>query len=126
MEQPIKSAEVRALKTGVVIMLAATVVAFCSGVSAGPVTNQDQSTPAQLTQTNLQKLIQSARYLYETGRYDGAEAVLKDVLKNDPSNKTAPYYLDLVKEARFPAQPGAPDVTWRGDRRALGSRRLSP
>jgi general secretion pathway protein D len=46
-------------------------------------------------------LVQDAKLLYEMGKYDRAEAVLKEVLKRDPSNRAAPYYLDLLKEARF-------------------------
>jgi len=30
-----------------------------------------------------------------------AEAILVQVMKEDPSNRTAPYYLDLIKEAQF-------------------------
>lgn len=47
--------------------------------------------------------VQNAKLLYEMGKYDQAEDILNKILKEDPSNKTAPYYLDLVKEARFAA-----------------------
>jgi type II secretory pathway component GspD/PulD (secretin) len=47
--------------------------------------------------------VQNAKLLYEMGKYDEAEAILVEVLKVDPANKPAPYYLDLVKEARFAA-----------------------
>lgn len=45
--------------------------------------------------------VQNAKLLYEMGKYDDAEAILNQALKADPSNKTASYYLDLIKEARF-------------------------
>lgn len=47
--------------------------------------------------------VQNAKLLYEMGKYDEAEVILKQIMKADPSNKTAPYYLDLVKEAQFAA-----------------------
>lgn len=46
-------------------------------------------------------LVQNAKVLYEMGKYDKAEALLKEVLKRDPSNRQAPYYRDLLQEARF-------------------------
>jgi type II secretory pathway component GspD/PulD (secretin)/tetratricopeptide (TPR) repeat protein len=45
--------------------------------------------------------VQNAKFLYEMGKYDEAEAILVQVVKDDPSNRTAPYYLDLIKEARY-------------------------
>jgi general secretion pathway protein D len=54
-------------------------------------------------QVELATKIQNAKLLYEMGKYDEAEVILREVLKADPGNKTAPYYLDLVKEARFGA-----------------------
>ena len=51
--------------------------------------------------------VQNAKLLYEMGKYTNSEAILKQVLKEDPSNKTAPYYLDLVKEALFAANARA-------------------
>lgn len=47
--------------------------------------------------------IQDAKLLYEMGKYDEAKVILVKVLHDDPSNKTAPYYLDLIKEAQFAA-----------------------
>jgi tetratricopeptide (TPR) repeat protein len=51
--------------------------------------------------------VQNAKLLYEMGKYNDAEVILLQVLKEDPSNKTAPYYLDLVKEARYAADARA-------------------
>jgi general secretion pathway protein D len=50
---------------------------------------------------DIATMVQNAKLLYEMGKYDEAEGVLKLVLKRDPSNRAAPYYLDLLKEARF-------------------------
>ena len=51
--------------------------------------------------------VQNAKLLYEMGKYDRAELILIHVIKEDPDNKTAPYYLDLVKEAKFAANARA-------------------
>lgn len=45
--------------------------------------------------------IQNAKFLYEAGKYDEAEAKLNEVTKREPGNSAAYYYLDLVKEARY-------------------------
>lgn len=58
--------------------------------------------------------IQNAKLLYEMGKYDEAEAILTGVLKTDPSNRTAPYYLDLIKEARFSAGARARESVAKG------------
>ena len=54
-------------------------------------------------QIDIGTKIQNAKLLYEMGKFDDAEIVLNQVMKLDPANKTAPYYLDLVKEARYAA-----------------------
>ncbi|HEX3720771.1 MAG TPA: M56 family metallopeptidase [Verrucomicrobiae bacterium] len=41
--------------------------------------------------------IQNAKLLYETGKLDAAKAIFLQVLRDDPANPTAPYYLDLIK-----------------------------
>jgi general secretion pathway protein D len=45
--------------------------------------------------------VQNAKFLYEMGKYDEAEVILVQVVKDDPANRSAPYYLDLIKEARY-------------------------
>ena len=45
--------------------------------------------------------VQNAKILYEMGKYDESEAILVEVMREDASNRTAPYYLDLIKEARY-------------------------
>jgi tetratricopeptide (TPR) repeat protein len=50
---------------------------------------------------DLATRVQNAKFLYHMGKYDEAEAILIQVVKNEPSNRSAPYYLDLIKEARY-------------------------
>jgi type II secretory pathway component GspD/PulD (secretin)/tetratricopeptide (TPR) repeat protein len=45
--------------------------------------------------------VQNAKFLYEMGKFNEAEAILVQVVKDDPSNRSAPYYLDLIKEGRY-------------------------
>jgi general secretion pathway protein D len=61
----------------------------------------------QKQKVEVSTMVQNAKLLYEMGKYKEAEDILLQVLKIDPSNKTAPYYLDLVKEARFAANARA-------------------
>src|SRR5665213_334262 len=49
----------------------------------------------------LATMVQNAKLLYEMGKYAESEVMLKEVLKRDPSNRQAPYYLDLIREATF-------------------------
>ncbi len=68
----------------------------------------DQPTPMR---TNLEEnaspgidiatRVQNGKFLYEMGKYDESEKLLKQVLKDAPNNRTVPYYLDLIKEARY-------------------------
>src|SRR5262249_2335201 len=46
-------------------------------------------------------LVQDAKLLYEAGKYDDAMDKLRIVLKSDPDNKPAFYYVDLIMEQRF-------------------------
>ena len=50
---------------------------------------------------NASTLVQTGRLLYEMGRLDDAETNLLKALELDPANSAAPYYLDLLKEARY-------------------------
>ena len=47
------------------------------------------------------KLVQDGKLLYEAGRYDEAEAKLRLAMKQDPQNRGAVYYLDLVMEKKY-------------------------
>ncbi|MGA2540607.1 MAG: hypothetical protein ABSG78_03475 [Verrucomicrobiota bacterium] len=53
------------------------------------------------TNKHVATLVQNGRLLYEMGRLDEAEKVLLQALAIDPANAAAPYYLDLLKEARY-------------------------
>jgi beta-lactamase regulating signal transducer with metallopeptidase domain len=55
--------------------------------------------------------VKNAKHLYELGKIDEAEAMLRQVLKDDPSNRSAKYYLDLIKEARYAESQRAPKPT---------------
>jgi tetratricopeptide (TPR) repeat protein len=46
-------------------------------------------------------LVQDAKLLYEAGQYDAAIEKLKIVIKNDPDNKAAFYYLDIIMNKRY-------------------------
>jgi tetratricopeptide (TPR) repeat protein len=46
-------------------------------------------------------LVQEGKLLYEMGQFDQAEKIFVQVVKDDPSNGSAPYFLDLIKEARY-------------------------
>jgi len=46
------------------------------------------------------QLVQDGRFFYEMGKLDEAETRLKEVMRKEPSNKSAFYYLSLVEEAR--------------------------
>ncbi len=119
--KPLRSWRVSALKTGGTILLAGLVVCLCGWVEGPSVfaeswhdsaasaifmaaldTNQSEAptaSPIEKEKFDVATKIQNAKLLYEQGKYTNAEAVLVQVLKQDLSNKTAPYYLDLVKEA---------------------------
>jgi len=44
--------------------------------------------------------VQNAKLLYENGKYDEAEAILRQVLEAEPGNYAAAYYSSLIKEKR--------------------------
>ncbi|HKS38665.1 MAG TPA: hypothetical protein VJW76_15840 [Verrucomicrobiae bacterium] len=61
---------------------------------------------AQIPEFNRQRiatgtLVQDGKLLYEMGKYEEAEAKLKDAAKQDPNNQGAFYYLTLIEEARY-------------------------
>jgi hypothetical protein len=45
--------------------------------------------------------IEDGKLLYEKGKLDKAWKILTGVLKEDPTNRMAKYYLDLIKEAQY-------------------------
>jgi beta-lactamase regulating signal transducer with metallopeptidase domain len=56
---------------------------------------------AEKQKMDIATRVKKAKLLYETGKYDESEAILHQVLKDDPTNRSAPYFLDLIKEARY-------------------------
>jgi beta-lactamase regulating signal transducer with metallopeptidase domain len=48
--------------------------------------------------------IREAKLEYEKGNLDEAERICVEILKDQPSNRAAPCYLDLIKEARYAAR----------------------
>jgi len=55
----------------------------------------------QREKTEAAKLVRDGVLLWELGKLDEAEAKLNQALRLDPENRAAPYYLDLVKDARY-------------------------
>ncbi|MDB6059543.1 MAG: Type and secretion system protein [Verrucomicrobiales bacterium] len=45
--------------------------------------------------------VQNGKLLYEMGRLKEAEAELKEAIRQEPGNKAAYYYLDLIKEGTY-------------------------
>jgi general secretion pathway protein D len=50
--------------------------------------------------TNMSR-VTDARLLFEAGRMDEAETTLKQAIKEDPQNRAAFYYLELIQEERY-------------------------
>ena len=72
------------------------------GVSIDRTNNPSSFQPLPNPVTNeVDALIQKSKLLYEVGRYDDAETSLRLVLQQDPDNRAAIYYLDLVMEKKF-------------------------
>ena len=59
-----------------------------------------QATEIKQERIKNAQLIQEGRFFYEMGKLDEAEARLKQAVKEDPSNKTAYYYLNQVLELK--------------------------
>jgi general secretion pathway protein D len=49
-------------------------------------------------------MVQDGKLLYELGKWDEADAKLKQAIALEPDNQAAVYYLKLVQEARYRAQ----------------------
>jgi beta-lactamase regulating signal transducer with metallopeptidase domain len=62
---------------------------------------ENAAPPNQFLSIERQTLFQNGKFLYEMGQYDEAEGLFNQVLADDPSNRSAKYYLALTKEARF-------------------------
>lgn len=64
-------------------------------------------------QVQSAELAQAGKLYFEAGRYDLAEAKLRQALKLDPSNTGADYYLKLVLDKKMVAGENALDVYGR-------------
>jgi hypothetical protein len=64
---------------------------------------------SQMQSKDIAMRIQHAKLLYKEGKLDDSEEILVQVLRDDPSNHVAPYYLDLIKEARYSNYISAPE-----------------
>jgi beta-lactamase regulating signal transducer with metallopeptidase domain len=51
-------------------------------------------------QIQIAQLVQDGKLIFQLGKMDEAEATLTEVLRRDPNNQAALYYLSLVKESR--------------------------
>jgi Tfp pilus assembly protein PilF len=81
---------IRAFIFGITVFVS---IAGCSAPSPKVASSQRPvSTPAAT--------VEDARYLYEAGRLDDAQHKLEAVLKVEPDNKKAQYYMDLIAAAR--------------------------
>lgn len=78
----------------------------------------DQETQARVPgivkgKIDLSTRVQNARVLYELGKIPEAEAILKDVVKEDPQNQAAYYYLNLISEAKYKEALNKRDIASR-------------
>ncbi len=87
----------------------AIIVCLCGSILAGCSRREQQASShaakiATVPDSSRKEIlleIQDSKLLYKEGKYDKAESILLKVLKADPANKAARYYLDLTKEARY-------------------------
>jgi type II secretory pathway component GspD/PulD (secretin)/beta-lactamase regulating signal transducer with metallopeptidase domain/tetratricopeptide (TPR) repeat protein len=69
---------------------------------------------SKVTETNATStLVQDARVLIEMGRFDDAEAKLKQAVKADPEHQGASYYLNYVQVARHAREAKQREITAR-------------
>ena len=85
-------------------------------IRATPSRLQVQPIPLD-SEVNIATQVQKAKLLYEMRKLDRAEAILVQVLREDPSNRTALYYLDLIKEARYSERARGSDCSDQRPRR---------
>ena len=58
--------------------------------------------------------VQNAKLMFENGKYAEAEAVLVEVLKDEPDNRAALYYQSLIKQQNYSNLLLKQEVTTRG------------
>ncbi len=61
---------------------------------------EDIATPPR-RKVDIATRVTNGKLLYEMHKYDESEAILLQVIKDEPTNRSAPYYLDLIKEGRY-------------------------
>ncbi len=88
-----------------------TIRAFIIGITvfvgiAGCSTPSPKVASIQRPVSTSAATVEDARLLYEAGRLDDAQHKLEAVLKIEPDNKKAQYYMDLIASTRQqPPQP---------------------
>jgi Tfp pilus assembly protein PilF len=87
---------IRAFIIGITVFVG---IAGCSSASPKIATSQHQVSTTAAT-------VEDARLLYEAGRLDDAQHKVEAVLKIEPDNKQAQYYMNLIATTRQqPRQP---------------------
>jgi beta-lactamase regulating signal transducer with metallopeptidase domain len=61
----------------------------------------DDQSPESNAQSPAANLLQEGKLLYLMGKFEEAEAKLKSTVIQDPQNRSAYYYLNLIREKRF-------------------------
>src|SRR5512142_1981122 len=80
-----------------VLMIVVGVTGCCSGTKAKPSSLPQTSTPRE----HNADLVRLGRAQYERGDLEAATRTLLDVLRANPQNRPARYYLNLVREAEL-------------------------
>lgn len=62
---------------------------------------QEQAPAIQKEKQTAAIHVQNAKFFYEAGKFDEAEAEIKLALKINPTSQSAQYYQNLVQQARF-------------------------
>ncbi len=58
--------------------------------------------------------VQNAKLMFENGKYQEAEAILTEVLKDEPDNYAAAYYLSLLREKNYSNKKIGREVDFKG------------
>lgn len=67
----------------------------------GLTTIRGEKKPLARQSAETSKLVQDGKLLYEMGKFDDAEAKLKQATKEDPPNAAAHYYENLIRDSRY-------------------------
>jgi type II secretory pathway component GspD/PulD (secretin)/tetratricopeptide (TPR) repeat protein len=79
----------------------------------------DQATQDRVPQWEKERIdnstkVQNAKLMYENGKYAEAEKILNEVLKDEPGNYPAAYYLSLIKESNYANEMLKRETTTKG------------